>query len=86
LSSTSRRPAYRRARSTKRTVVGRRAIVDYEPVEAARERIREAAEGVRSLRAPTSAVHHRGHLVAALTALKSALAAALSATDQDALC
>ena len=37
-----------------------------------------------SLRAPTSAVHHRGHLVAALTALESALATALSATDQDA--
>jgi hypothetical protein len=32
----------------KRTIAGRRAIVDYEPVEVARERIREAAEGLRS--------------------------------------
>jgi hypothetical protein len=67
----------------KRTIAGSRAIVDYEPVEAARERIREAAEGLRSLSSPTSAAHHRGHLVAALVVLESALAAALSATDQD---
>ena len=67
----------------KRTIAGRRGIVDYEPVEAARERIREAADGVSSLRAPSSAVHHRGHLVSALTALESALAVAQSATDQD---
>ncbi len=67
----------------KRTIAGRRAIADYEPVEAARKRIREAAEGLRSLRAPPSAVHHRGHLVAALVALESAVAAALSTTDRD---
>jgi hypothetical protein len=66
-----------------RTVAGRRAIVDYEPVEAAHDRIGEAAEGLRSLRAPTSAVHHRGHLVAAFVALESAVAAALSTTDPD---
>jgi len=67
----------------KRTIAGRRAIVDYEPVEAARERIREAAEGLMSLGAPTRAAHHRSHLVAALAALENALAAALSTTDQD---
>ena len=67
----------------KRTIAGRRAIVDYEPLEAARERIREAAEGLRSLRAPTAAAHHRSHLDAALAALESALAAALSTTDRD---
>lgn len=67
----------------KRTIAGRRAIVDYEPLEAARERIRQTAEGLSGLRAPTSAAHHRSHLVGALAALESALAAALSATDQD---
>jgi hypothetical protein len=67
----------------KRTIAGPRAIVDYEPVEAARERIREAADGLRNLRAPTGAVHHRGHLLAALVALENALAAALSTIDPD---
>jgi hypothetical protein len=67
----------------KRTIAGRRAIVDYEPLEAARERIREAAEGLRGLRAPAGAAHHRSHLAAALAALESALAAALSTTDRD---
>jgi hypothetical protein len=67
----------------KRTIAGPRAIVDYEPVEAARERIREAAEGLRNLGAPTSAAHHRGHLAAALAALESALVAALSTADRD---
>ena len=67
----------------KRTIAGPRAIVDYGPVEAARERIREAAEGLRSLRAPTDAMHHRGHLTAALAALEGALAAALSKADRE---
>jgi hypothetical protein len=67
----------------KRTIAGSRAIVDYEPLQAARERIREAAEGLRGLRAPKSADHHRGHLAAALAALEGAVAAALSSTDQD---
>ena len=67
----------------KRTIAGSRAIVDYEPVEAACERIREAAEGLKSLSAPISAAHHRGHLAASLVALESALAAALSTTDRD---
>ena len=67
----------------KRTIAGSRAIIDYEPAEAAREHICEAAEGLRSLGAPTSAAHHRGHLVAALVALESALAAALSTADKD---
>ena len=66
----------------KRTIADRRAIVDYEPVEAARHRIREAAEGLRSLRAPTSAIHHRSHLVAAVVALERGLAAALSTSDR----
>ena len=67
----------------KRTIAGPRAIVDYEPVEAARERIHEAAEGLRSLRAPSGAVHHRSHLHAALVALESALSAAQSKTDEN---
>jgi hypothetical protein len=67
----------------KRTIAGRRAIVDYEPLEAARERIREAAEGLSSLRAPKGAGHHWSHLAAALAALERALAAALSTADRD---
>jgi hypothetical protein len=66
----------------KRTVAGRSAFVDYEPVEAARDRVCEAADGLRSIRAPAEALHHHHHLVAALTALESALAAALSQTDK----
>jgi hypothetical protein len=67
----------------RRAIGGPCAIVDYEPVETARERIGEAAEGLRNLRAPTSAAHHRGHLAAALVAIESALVAALSTTDPD---
>jgi hypothetical protein len=67
----------------KRTIAGSRAIIDYEPVEAARHRIREAAEGLNSLRAPMGVAHHRSHLIAAVSALESALAAALSTTDRD---
>ncbi|MGB7974533.1 MAG: hypothetical protein WCF81_09330 [Roseiarcus sp.] len=67
----------------KRTIAGPRAIVDYEPVEAAREPIREAAEGLRRLRAPRGAIHHRGHLVAGLLALERALTAAPSRTDKE---
>ncbi len=67
----------------KRTIAGSRPIVDTEPVEAARDRIREAAEGLASLRAPMGAAHHRSHLVRAVAALESALAAALSTTDKD---
>jgi hypothetical protein len=67
----------------KRTVAGSRAIVNYEPVEGARGSICEAADRLRSVRAPTGAIHHRGHLVAALVALEGALAAALSTTDKD---
>jgi hypothetical protein len=67
----------------KRTIAGARAILDYEPIERAREQIREAADGLRSLRTASGAVHHRGHLLAALVALESALAAALSKTDED---
>jgi hypothetical protein len=67
----------------KRTIASRPAIIDYEPVERARERICEAADGLRSLRAPASATHHRSHMTAALVALEGALAAALSTTDPD---
>jgi hypothetical protein len=67
----------------KRTIASRRTVVDYGPVETARERICEAAEGLRSLGAPMGAAHHRSHLIAALSALESALAAALSTTDRD---
>ena len=67
----------------KRTIATRPTVVDYEPLEAALERIREAAEGLSSLRAPMGAAHHRSHLIAALSALERALAAALSTTDRD---
>ena len=67
----------------KRTIAGPRAIVDYEPVEAAGQRIREAAEGLGSLRTPMWAAHHQRHMGAALVALESALAAALSTTDRN---
>jgi hypothetical protein len=67
----------------KRTISSRGSVVDYEPVEAARERILDAAEGLSSLRAPMGAAHHRSHLIAALSALESALAAALSTTDTE---
>jgi hypothetical protein len=67
----------------KRTIAGSRTVVDYEPLEAARERIREAAEGMSGLRPPEGAAHHRSHLAGALAALESGLAAALSATDRD---
>jgi hypothetical protein len=66
----------------KRTIANKSAFIDYEPVEAARERLCEAADGLRSVRAPTGAIHHRGHLVAALAALESGLTAALSKTDR----
>lgn len=66
----------------KRTIAGPCSIVDREPVEAARERIREAAEGLSSLRSPAGAAHHRSHLGGALAALEGALAAALSTTDR----
>ena len=66
-----------------RTIAGRRTVVDYEPVEAARERILEAAVGLRGLQAPMGAGHHRSHLIAALSALESALGAALSTTDKE---
>lgn len=67
----------------KRTIAVSCTLVDYEPLEAARERIREAAEGLGSLRAPMGASHHRSHLLAALAALESAFAAALSTTDRN---
>ena len=67
----------------KRSLAGPRAIVDYAPLEAARERIREAAEALGALGAPMEAAHHRSHLDAALVALESALAAGLSTTDRD---
>jgi hypothetical protein len=66
-----------------RTIAGSRALVDYAPIDAARGPIREAAEGLRSLRAPTGAAHHKHHMIAALAALENGLAAALSATDRD---
>ena len=67
----------------KRTIAGPRAIVCAEPLEAAREGIGEAAEGLRCLRAPMGAAHYQRHMDAALVALESALAAAWSVTDRD---
>ena len=65
----------------RRTTGGRGAAADFEPVEAARVYVTEAADGLRSLGAPAAARHHRGHLEAALRALEQALAAALSTND-----
>ncbi len=67
----------------KRTIASRQTVVDYETLEAALERIREAAEGLSTLCAPAGAGHHRSHLIGALSALEGALAAALSTTDRD---
>lgn len=67
----------------KRAIGGCTAIVDYEPLAAARERIREAAEGLNGLRAPSGAAHHSSHMAGALAALESALSAALSTADRD---
>ena len=66
----------------KRTIAGQGGFVNYEPVEAAGQHICEAADSLRSVRAPAGAIHHWGHLVAALGALENALTAALSKTDK----
>jgi hypothetical protein len=59
------------------------AITDFGPVEAAREVLRGCADGIADLRVPSAAAHHHHHLDGASAALHSALAAALSMTDQD---
>jgi len=66
----------------KRTI-DRGRYVDYAPVELARERLNEAADGLRSLNAPPAAAHHRLHLDAAASALEQGLACALSSADRD---
>ncbi len=65
----------------RRTTGRRGAIADFEPVEAARLGLREAADSLRGLHAPQTAAHHRLHLDAALLALEQGLAAAFSTTD-----
>jgi hypothetical protein len=65
----------------KRTTCGRSSLHDFEPVEIARAEIVEAADFLRSLRAPPAAGHHRMHLEGALAALEQALAAARSTSD-----
>lgn len=64
-----------------RTTGGRRAIVDFTPVEAARDAIAEAADNLRSLRVPPAAAHQRRHLESAVVALQRAVEAALSRSD-----
>jgi hypothetical protein len=65
----------------KRLTAARNGIVDFEPVEAARAGLGEAADGLRALRAPRAAAHHRLHMEGAAAALERALAAALSRSD-----
>ncbi|MDR3496311.1 MAG: hypothetical protein P4L82_17060 [Ancalomicrobiaceae bacterium] len=67
----------------KRLVADRPGLCSYEPVEAARSALSEAAECLRSLGSPSGAVHHRSHLQAAAAALQRAVAAALSRHDRD---
>jgi hypothetical protein len=64
-----------------RTTASRRAIVDFTPVEAARDAIAEAADNLRSLRVPPAAAHQRQHLEGAVVALQQAVEAAFSRAD-----
>jgi hypothetical protein len=65
----------------KRLTAERDGIVDFAPVEGARTGLGEAGEGLRGLRAPFAAAHHRLHLEGAANALERGLAAALSRND-----
>ena len=65
----------------KRLTAERNSVVDFEPIEAARTGVGEAAEGLRSLRAPFAAAHHHLHLEGAAAALERGLAAALLRHD-----
>ncbi len=67
----------------KRLTAAQTRVVDFEPLESAREGLGEASEQLRSLRAPAAAAHHRFHLDGAATALERGLAAALSSNDPD---
>jgi hypothetical protein len=64
-----------------RTTGGRRAIIDFTPVEAARDVIKEAADELRSLRVPPAAAHQKEHLGGAAVALQQAVEAAFSGSD-----
>jgi flavin-binding protein dodecin len=64
-----------------RTTAGRRAIVDFTPVEAARDAIAEAADNLRGLRIPQAAAHQRQHLESAVVALQQAVEVAFSRSD-----
>lgn len=63
--------------------VSRLSVADFSPVESARLHLQDAANGLRSLRAPTTAAHQRLHFDCAAAALGQALAAALSTADRD---
>jgi hypothetical protein len=64
-----------------RTTGGRRAIIDFTPVEAARDAIFEAADELRSLRVPPVAAHQNQHLERAAVALQQGVVAAFSTSD-----
>jgi predicted lipid-binding transport protein (Tim44 family) len=64
-----------------RTTGGRRAFIDFTPIEGARDAISEAADELRSLRVPTAAAHQKEHLEGAAIALQKAVAAAFSRSD-----
>jgi hypothetical protein len=64
-------------------LTGRRAAVDYGPVEAARLALRECERALAELPTPAGAGHHRSHLDGAQAALAQALQAALSRRGVD---
>lgn len=59
-------------------MTGRRNLVDYGPLEAARLALGETARSAAALSPPASAAHHFTHLDAARAALDGALDAALA--------
>jgi hypothetical protein len=59
------------------------AVVDFRPVEAARDVIAGAGADLAALSAPNGARHHRYHLDRALSALRAALASALAIARHD---
>ncbi len=66
-----------------RTTAGRRAIVDFTPVEAARDAIAEASDNLQGLRVPPAAAHQQKHLEGAVVSLQQAVKAALSRSDSN---
>jgi hypothetical protein len=66
-----------------RTTASRRAIVDFAPVEAARDAIMEASDNLQGLRVPPAAAHQQKHLEGAVISLQQAVKAAFSKSDSN---